>query len=110
MTRERLAWGQQVRDRRGRKITDPVYAKKGHYELDDESQFGSAAPSEYGGDDQGTFAVPTGRAPRAAKKAAPLGAPRVSTGSVASRDDDQQRSRSSSRSGLEDEQEQMEVD
>ncbi len=61
-----------------------MYAKKGRYDLDDESQFGSAAPSEYGGKDQGTFAVPTGRAPRAAKKAAPLGAPGVATGSVTS--------------------------
>ncbi len=87
--RERLAWGQQVRTRRGRKIRDPVYAKRGRYdEPDEESQHGSATPSEYGDDDQGTFAVPTGRAPGAAKKAVPLGAPGVATGSVTSRDDD----------------------
>ncbi len=70
--------------RRGQKIRELVYAKRGHYEPDEESQFGSAAPSEYGDDEPGTFAVPTGRAPRAAKKAAPLGAPGVATGSVTS--------------------------
>ncbi len=49
--------------------------------------------------------------PRAVKKAAPLGAPDVATGSVASRDnDDQQRSRSGSRSGFEEEWDRMEVD
>ncbi len=104
-------WGQQVRSRRGRNIKNPVYAKRGRYEPDDESQFGSAAPSEYGDDDLGMFAVLTGRAPRAAKKAAPLSALGVATGSVASRDDDDRcRSRSSSRSGFEEEQDQMEVD
>ncbi len=60
VTRERLTWAQQIRDRPGRKIRDPVYAKKGRFEPDDGSQFGSAAPSEYGDDDQGMFAVPRG--------------------------------------------------
>ncbi len=84
MGRERLGWAMQVRDRPGRKRNDPVYAKRGHYAPDDGSQFGSAAPSEYGDDDRGTFAVPRGRAPKAAKKVAPLSAPKVATGSVAS--------------------------
>ncbi len=57
VTRDRLAWGQQVRERPGRKIKDPVYVKRGHYDPDDGSQFGSAAPSKYGDDDQGTFVV-----------------------------------------------------
>ncbi len=41
-------------------MRDPVYAKRGRYDPDDGSQFGSAAPSKFGDDDQGTFAVPGG--------------------------------------------------
>ncbi len=109
MPRERLAWGQQVRHRKGRKITDPVYAKRGRYDPDDEGQDDSAAPSEVGDDERGTFAVPQGRAPRAKKQPTPLGAPGVATGSVTSREaDDQWRSRSRSRNGTEDER--MDVD
>ncbi len=82
-------------------MNDPEYAKRGRFDPDDGSQFGSAAPSEYGDDNRGMFAVLRGRAPRAAKKVAPLGAPGVATGSIASRDDDDQRS--GSRSGFEEE-------
>ncbi len=83
--------------------------KRGRYERADEGQYGSAAPSEYDDRDQDTFAVPSGQAPRAAKKAAPLGAPGVATGSVTSRDGDN-RCRSMSRSGSEYEEEPMDVD
>ncbi len=86
-----------------------MQVERGRYERGDESQYGSAAPSEYEDKDQGTFAVPMGRAPRAAKKAAPLGAPGVATGSVTSRDDDDRR-RSGSRSGSEFGDEWMDVD
>ncbi len=41
-------------------ITDPVYAKRGCYEPDDGSQYGSVALSEAGDDDQRTFVVPKG--------------------------------------------------
>ncbi len=51
VTRERLAGGQQVRHRKGRKITDPIYAKRGRYDPDDEDQDESIAPSEVGDDE-----------------------------------------------------------
>ncbi len=60
VSRERLAWPQQIRDRLGRKTRDQVFTKRGHLDPEDESQLGSIAPSEYGNDDQGMFAVPKG--------------------------------------------------
>ncbi len=110
VSRERLSWPQQLRDRPGCKIKDRAFAKRGCFDPDDASQFGSAAPSEFGpsDDEQGTFAVPRGRAPRAAKKATPLSAPGVTTGSVTGQDDKDWRS--DSRSGFKDEREIMDVD
>ncbi len=39
---------------------DRVFAKRGRFDPDDESQLGSAASSEYRDDDQGMFAMPKG--------------------------------------------------
>ncbi len=69
-----------------------MFAKRGRFDLDHESLFGSAAPSEYGddGEERGTFAVPRGRALRAVKKMTPLSGPGVAMGSVTSQDDNDQ--------------------
>ncbi len=60
VNRDRITWGQQTGSRRVHKVRDTMQPKRGRYERDNESRYGSAAPSEYGDEDEGTFAVPKG--------------------------------------------------